>query len=82
MYVEIMTEADAEAYREFVRTMDSASVYHTLDWKEIIQDSYGFEPLYVVAKERDAIVGSLPLFKVSSFFQRAKTGWYSVQSLR
>src|SRR4030042_6627369 len=69
MLVEMMKETDAEAYRGFVQTMDNSSIYHTLDWKEIIQDSYGFKPLYIIAKEKEAIVGSLSLFEVNSFFR-------------
>jgi lipid II:glycine glycyltransferase (peptidoglycan interpeptide bridge formation enzyme) len=69
MYVEMMTKTDVEEYRKFIQTMDNSSIYHTLDWKEIIQDSYGFQPLYIIAKEKDAIIGSLPLFKVGSFLR-------------
>jgi len=72
MQIEVMTQADAEDYRGFIQTIGNSAIYHTLEWSEIIQESYGFQPCYIIAREKDAIVGSLCLFEVSSFLRKQR----------
>jgi len=42
-------------------------IYHTLEWKSIIERTYDYKPYYVVAKDDAKIIGALPLFEVRSF---------------
>jgi CelD/BcsL family acetyltransferase involved in cellulose biosynthesis len=72
MQVEILTQPDAESYRKFLQTTGNSTVYHSLEWAQVIGDSYGFQPWYIVAKEKADIVGCLCLFKVNSFFRKQR----------
>lgn len=54
-------------YQTFVENHPLASVYHTLDWYQVVQSSYGYRPWYVLAKnEQNELAGFLPLFEVNS----------------
>jgi hypothetical protein len=62
----LMQEGDDEAYRAFIQDSPAATIYHTLEWKAILEETYGYQPLYLLLKEQSKITGVLPLFKVQS----------------
>jgi hypothetical protein len=62
-----LLETEAEAYRCFIDTRTDSAIYHTLEWREIIRDTYGYQPHYLIALDNHSIQGVLPLFQVNSF---------------
>jgi len=67
MVVKIFEEKEKNLYRGFVENSDNAKIYHTLEWRSIIEKTYGYKPFYIIAKEDNEIKGILPLFEVKSF---------------
>lgn len=57
---------DDGQWDEFVINHSSGTFFHLSAWREILQRSFGYEPLYLWAKESDRIRGVLPLFLVKS----------------
>jgi lipid II:glycine glycyltransferase (peptidoglycan interpeptide bridge formation enzyme) len=66
MNIELLRSEDEPAYETFVEQTPASKIYHTLAWRQVIAESYGYQPYYIVAKEDAAIIGALPLFEVSS----------------
>jgi predicted N-acyltransferase len=67
MKVELLTPADEFKWDEFLQVHDNATVFHTLEWRNVIQKVYGFTPLYYTAVDRqDEIVGLAPTFYANS----------------
>ena len=60
------TEADSAAWDHFVESRVDGSLYHLFGWRRVLQSSLGLEPVYLLAREKDEIVGVLPLVLVSS----------------
>ena len=64
---EIVTNVNEEQWSSFVHRCSSASIYHTPEWKNFLEKTFGYEPHYLFAKdENDNIAGLLPLFDVKS----------------
>jgi lipid II:glycine glycyltransferase (peptidoglycan interpeptide bridge formation enzyme) len=42
------------------------SVFHTAEWARTLRDSYGYKPIYAVARQEDKTMGIVPLMEVSS----------------
>ena len=49
----------------FVRAHPGATLYHTLQWRDLIRDVFGHRPEYLVAAADGQIRGVLPLFHVT-----------------
>ncbi len=51
---------------EYVRNSPNATIYHQIEWKEIIENFFGHKAYYLMAKEDDNLQGVLPLFLMKS----------------
>jgi len=67
MIVELLKKEDEELYQSFINNSADSTIYHTLSWKKIIENTYNYEPYYIIAKVNNKIIGVLPLFEVKSF---------------
>jgi len=55
---------DALAWDAFVRRTPGGSIFHLTGWKEVIEETFGFRPHYLVARCGGEIAGVLPLFEL------------------
>lgn len=60
MYVEELR--NEEEWQDFVRAIPTATFYHTLEWKRVIQRTFGFVPAYLTVRDQGRIVGVCPGF--------------------
>lgn len=67
--VSILKENDHFAYQKFLQENKSALYEHSLEVKDLVTRYFKFKPVYLVAKEREKIVGALPLFEAKSFVE-------------
>jgi hypothetical protein len=49
-------------WQDFVQAIPTATFYHTLEWKRVIQRTFGFVPAYFAVKDSGRIVGVCPGF--------------------
>ncbi|NIM97899.1 MAG: peptidoglycan bridge formation glycyltransferase FemA/FemB family protein, partial [candidate division Zixibacteria bacterium] len=64
--VERLADADKSVWNEWLSTTADAYVYHLWEWGDVLCRTYGYTRYYVVAKDRDNIVGAFPLLYVKS----------------
>lgn len=62
--VDVLGPGDVGVWDGFARARPGHGIYHTEAWRRILEHSYGFEPLYLVARRSSRIVEGLPLFSV------------------
>lgn len=65
--ISVLAPADEPAWQDYVRCHPNATIYHTLEWRDILYAEYRFEPIYRIAKDRGKVVGILPAFLVKNF---------------
>jgi len=65
--VENLEAADHAAWDRFVSDHPLGSPFHLIAWKESIDQTFGYKPFYLEAKQRDEICGVLPLFLTGGF---------------
>lgn len=64
--VRAVTAQDRSAWTSFVDSCPSATVFHRWEWQEILNDSFGHRPHYLIAERNHEIVGVLPLAEVKT----------------
>ena len=83
MHISLLTKDDEENWNKFLKKHPLTSIFHTLNWKTVLENSFGFETIYLVAKAHDEIIEVLPLFLVKKPFLGEKiisiphSGYYS-----
>lgn len=69
MSVRLLREDEVELYQDFVCTNRMGTPFHTIEWKGLTSDSFGFAPLYLIDKDEGGdIEGVMPLFRVKDIF--------------
>jgi FemAB-related protein (PEP-CTERM system-associated) len=62
--IQIETAFREEDWTAFVKTHPDATLYHTLQWRDLIADVFGHAPKYLVARQAGRLTGVLPQFYV------------------
>lgn len=57
-----------DGWDDFVARHPDATLFHSLGWKRVIEQTFGYEPRYLMAADATGITGVLPLFFVSNPF--------------
>ncbi len=71
-FIEEFKESDSREWNEFVNANKELTIFHTVEWKKIMEETFGFKPAYYVVKTEDKeIVGVCPAFIVKEFFKKA-----------
>lgn len=66
MYVEVLGSEGRTSWDEFVLASKHSTIYHLSGWIDVMRDSFGLTPRYLIAKEGDRICGGLPLLHIKS----------------
>ena len=62
---EIGNENENE-WDRYVYKFDCSTFYHQIGWKKVVENTYGLQPHYFIAKENNEVKGILPLFLMDS----------------
>ncbi|MBU0898229.1 MAG: peptidoglycan bridge formation glycyltransferase FemA/FemB family protein [Nanoarchaeota archaeon] len=74
MKVEILSKENENEWKNFVENHSESNLYHTVEWKNVIEKTYKYKPFYIMAKGNDKkINGILPMFEVRSIFFGKRT---------
>ena len=61
--VEFYKERDREDYTDFLLNDLDSNIYHTIEWKELIEKHFGFTSYYLIARTNSDEIGAvLPVF--------------------
>lgn len=66
--VKRLDPADHAAWDRYIRSNPQASFYHRLEWKRVIENSFGHSTYYLTALRGEEMAGVLPLVHVKSLF--------------
>ena len=62
-----LRENEQQQWDSFVRAHPSSSPFHLLAWKKTLEESFGYRPQYLVARDTSGMIRAiLPLFLVSN----------------
>lgn len=65
--MEIASAVRENDWREALNRLEGASIYHTPEWKRVLESAFGFEPCYLFSVDETGMVsGILPLFHIKS----------------
>ncbi len=64
--ISVSGQSDADAWDQYVDQHADGTFFHLYGWGRVIANVYGYEPLYIIARRNDKIVGVLPLLDVRS----------------
>lgn len=63
----IVKNVKEEEWKSFLNKCDEATIYHTPEWKQLLEKTFGYKSEYLFAKDESGnIAGFLPLFYIKS----------------
>lgn len=63
-----LTNEYSEKWNDYIKRNEKATVFHTIEWKNTIQEVYKFKPLYFLAIDDDEVKGVLCSFFTKGIF--------------
>jgi len=66
MKISVIDPKEDSRWDEFVLNHKFGSIYHLSDWSEILKQSFGYKPNYVISEESEEIKAAIPLMVVKS----------------
>lgn len=66
-----LLEASDHGWDEFVLGHPHGSPFHMIAWKRSIEETFGYQPMYLIAVETTQVRGVLPLFLVKNLLVRS-----------
>jgi hypothetical protein len=72
--IQIATPSDKSEWNDFVEG-NKASIFHEWEWRDVLNQAYGYAPLYLMSKGKDKMNGVFPLFSLG------KLGGKRIQSI-
>lgn len=60
-------DADRSQWDAFVQRHAAGTFFHLTRWSQVVEDTFGYRPHYLLATEGSRICGVLPLFSVENF---------------
>lgn len=81
--VDILANDSEMEYEKFLDQCKFASIQHSLLWRDVICDLGKDEPFFIIAKEKDKIVGALPLYYYKCKYGNLLTSiaWYTISGI-
>ena len=65
MEVKLIKNEDLSGWDQFIKSHPQSSLFHTSEWKSILEKTFGFKAKFIAAYEGSDIIDGLPLFLVS-----------------
>jgi len=59
-----LTAENAERWTRFVGAHPEANLYHTVLWRDVIQEAFAHHPVYLLCEQGNEVRGVLPMFLV------------------
>ncbi|CAD6492121.1 MAG: Acetyltransferase (GNAT) domain protein [Candidatus Argoarchaeum ethanivorans] len=67
--VQPLRREDYEEWNKFAKVHKNATIFHTIEWKKVLEETFGYKPAYLVTKNSEGeIVGISPAFSVKTLF--------------
>ncbi|RJS71848.1 hypothetical protein CW714_05200, partial [Methanophagales archaeon] len=67
--VQQLDKNDYNRWNDFLKTHKNATIFHTIEWKNVLEETFGYKPEYLVVKNSEGkIVGISPAFSVKTLF--------------
>src|SRR5579862_51902 len=70
--VHIEAFAAADEWQQFVRTADDATFFHSAAWKAVLEEAFGFQTHFLLARRAGAVVGVAPLCELRPLFGKPR----------
>jgi predicted N-acyltransferase len=66
-----LEKSEYNEWHDFLTTQKNATIFHTLEWKKVLEETFGYKPEYLIVKNsKGKIIGISPAFSVKTLFGR------------
>ncbi|MCK5216660.1 MAG: GNAT family N-acetyltransferase [Methanosarcinales archaeon] len=67
--VQPLRREDYEEWNKFAKVHTNATIFHTIEWKKVLEETFGYKPEYLVVKNsKGKMIGISPAFSVKTLF--------------
>lgn len=64
--IKILTDSEKFLWQQYVEKTPAATFFHQVEWREVIERSFGHKTYYLYAQQQGQITGILPLVHIKS----------------
>lgn len=64
--MEIVNPLKLPDWDENLKSLQNATFFHTQAWANVLSESYGYKPIYVLERKKNKLTALLPLMEISS----------------
>lgn len=65
----LLQDDDYQEYTEFLEARKNSTIFHTIEWKNVLEDTFNYKPIYLLVKGSEgALTGICPAFLVKTLF--------------
>jgi len=81
--IAILSNEEEDAYKNFLEKCEWSLIQHCTEWRNTIMDLGKDKPFFIIAKENDKIVGTLPLYYYECELGNLLTtiAWHSISGI-
>ena len=79
--ISLLTDHDSGDWDDYVHRSPFGSPFHLTAWMKTIEETFGYRSVYLMARNKDRLVGLLPLFVIENIFAQ-DPAVHSVRCLR
>ena len=63
---DIVSKVKDEEWNEFLEKAPNSNIFHTPEWKRIVENTFDYKPIYMFLKDKEGVLrGILPLFYIN-----------------
>jgi lipid II:glycine glycyltransferase (peptidoglycan interpeptide bridge formation enzyme) len=67
--VQQLDKSEYNRWNDFLTTQKTATIFHTIEWKKVLEETFDYKPEYLVVKNSEGkLVGVSPAFSVKTLF--------------
>lgn len=67
MHIELLSRENQYDYKNYVEQHPNANIYHTIEWKRVLEDTYRYRPYYLLLRDNSSVKAVLPLFYIDTW---------------
>ena len=66
--IQKLQKKDYDEWNKFVKNDKNSTIFHTIEWKQVLEETFNYKPDYVIVKNQDETIGVCPAFLVKTLF--------------
>lgn len=69
---ELILNPERIVWENFVSQQENSNIFHSYSWKNVIEKTFGYSPLYLICLESEKVISCIPFFVINPFLTKRR----------